>query len=216
MTKLINLGKIDSVVFDVDGVILDFHQGFLNASKVVLDKELTEVTKSYNLCKRYNITEEEKNKIWKYVDEVEIANFPLIKGADLVFNYFKEIANVSIVTGIYEKSKIKRIENLEKYGINIEEKDIYCVETGTSSKRKYLQSLNPQIFFDDRLQHLNESEFIPYRVWVNHNDEQHGFEKHETMIETKSIQRWFNANKKTLDKINNLENKETLRKSIRL
>lgn len=204
--------NIKTVAFDVDGVILDFHKGFENAALSVLGRAIYEHNKSYDLSVRYNISREERLAIWNYIDEVEMSNFPLIEGAAEVFNFFKNELNVKvpIVTGIYDKSKQKRIENLEKHGIIVE--DIYCVGNGMSSKRDFLKKLNPQIFFDDRLQHLHEANFIPNRVWINsQNDEQLGYKPNKNLAEVKSIREWFSVNKHILL---NQNKKENIRKNV--
>lgn len=202
-----NFTNIETVAFDVDGVILDFHKGFENAALFVLGRNIQAQNKSYDLSVRYNISREERIAIWDYIDNVEMSNFPLIEGAAEVFNFFKNELNVCvpIVTGIYEKSKQKRIENLEKHGIIVD--DIYCVGNGISSKRDFLKKLNPQIFFDDRLQHLHESNFIPNRIWINSNDdEQLGYKPNKSLTEVKSINEWFKSNKNILLNINKKNN----------
>lgn len=165
----------NSISLDVDGVLLDFEKGFRNAIKIVTGKDLINTSNHYPLKQRYsNLSDNEHIAVWEYLDQGGLADFPIYKGVDIVFNRLKHAGyEIHLVTGIWESSKDMRLDNLKKY--NMIPDTIDCVGTGISDKDLALRKYNSNYFVDDRIQHLESAPFIPNRIWIDLKDDQMGF-----------------------------------------
>lgn len=104
-----------TIVFDVDGVLLNFHEGFIkhNANKKLINNEYDfglGKEKSYELIKEF----------WGSDDFQKV---PIINGAKEAVNELSKYFNIILVTAINEEFKDKRIKNLE--GFNY--KELHCI-----------------------------------------------------------------------------------------
>lgn len=187
-----------AIVTDIDGVIFDFDGGYRMVAEDILDRPITKVSNSYNLRTRYALTYEESDKVWKSMDTHQNgwSNLPLLPGADEAIFQLKEMGfSIHSVTGIDEKLKKARLENLERHGISFE--SLECVGFGHSSKLEPIRKIAPLMYFEDRLRLLYESDFVPHRVWVDHGDEQDGLEYHSSIIKTTKLVDWVQSFKET-------------------
>jgi hypothetical protein len=129
------------IVFDVDGVILDFNTKFVEYHNQLYSEQLTSNPNDWNF---------EWRKDPKILS-IRIDNFvntnPILPLLDIYWESFlKKCRNkykVSIVTAY--PNQINRIENLKLY--NIEYDDIYFI--AQANKADFIKQLNPIYVFDD-------------------------------------------------------------------
>ena len=53
-----------AIVLDVDGVLLSFDDGYLNVARKIIGSHVIKASNEYALTKRYNITDEQNQKVW--------------------------------------------------------------------------------------------------------------------------------------------------------
>lgn len=171
-----------SVIFDVDCVLIDFYKGLENVYFKLFGKEISSLSLTYNLKNRYGISDNEFNAIWEEFDKDGFSKMPALEGAKEVFNAYKNAGySTHIVTGIKDSVKQFRWNNLEELGMIPDTLD--CVGSGTSSKKELIDLYEPNIIFDDRLQHLSGL-IVPNRILVDNGDDQIGFEENRFSIAT--------------------------------
>lgn len=186
-----NIGAPFNIVLDVDGVCLDFDAGFSVVAESVLGRKLSNNKEEYDLCKKYGITKEEHDFVWKEMENHYSGwtGLPLMKDADVAFKFFKDNGfKIHLVTGIEECISGLRLQNLRNH--NMIADSITCVGHGTASKMNYIKELNPVLFVDDRLQHINEASFVKNRVWVDLSRDQFGLKKDDATIRVNSMNEW--------------------------
>lgn len=178
-----------AIVLDVDGVLLSFDDGYLNVARKIIGSHVIKASNEYALTKRYNITDEQNQKVWDALNNGEMGNLPMYKGADIAFKKLQDAGyDIHLVTGIWEESKDMRLENLSRFGMI--PKTIDCVGTGRSKKDLTIAQYSPKYFVDDRLEHINDALFVPNRVWVDLNDQQFGLTPNNVTFTTSSFANW--------------------------
>lgn len=190
-----------SVVLDVDCVILDFYAGFQKAACEVLNREVKELKISYTLSERYDIRKEDVSPIFEHLMKVGYADLPLLEGAGEAFQKLQDEGfKIHLVTGIPEACKEIRLQNFHKHGLNPDSID--CVGSGKDQKDLIVRGYNPVAIADDRIQHLEQSWFVPQKIWVNNGDNQGDYSKteHNVTFETESLLHWVNNSDLILDK----------------
>jgi uncharacterized HAD superfamily protein len=183
--------KKKKAVYDCDGVCLDFDSGFATVGSDVLERPLSGNSFEYDLCKKYNITKDEERLIWKEMENHYSgwAGLPVMEDAISGFTFLKKNGfEIHLVTGIEEHLAAMRLENLRRHGMEVD--SIICVGHGTASKMRHIREIDPLLFVDDRLQHINEAAFVPNRVWVDLGQDQFGLEKDATTVRVKSLGEW--------------------------
>ena len=191
------VGASFNAVLDVDGVCLNFDAGFREVAESVLGRKLNNHTEEYDLAKKYELTKKEHDFVWREMENhfAGWAGLPLMNGADKAFQFLQSTGlKIHLVTGIEECLSGLRLHNLRDHGMIAD--SITCVGNGTSSKMNYIKELDPVLFVDDRLQHINEAVFVPNRVWVNLHQDQFGLQKDPSTIEVPSMNDWVNKNGK--------------------
>lgn len=177
----------ESVILDVDGVLLSFENGFRNVYRKIFDKEIQVVSNSYNCAIKFGISPEEEKKVWDYLlYEDGFKDLPLLPGAEEGFHLLKQMnKKIHIVTGIADQCMKYRIQNLHNLGLDFDTID--NVPSGTSSKFEKIKKYNAQYYFDDRLQHLNENKHIPNLFWINDGVEQFGEPEHNIIYQSDNL-----------------------------
>ena len=180
-----------AIILDVDCVIFDFYAGFKKSAMEVLKRDIEELKISYTLSERFNINKEDVSPIFEHLMNIGYADLPLLEGADIAFNKLKEEGyKIHIVTGIPESCKELRLNNFYKYGLYPDTID--CVGGGKSQKDLIVREYNPVAIADDRIQHLEQSSFVPQKIWINNGDNQGDYLKNEKNVtyETTSLLDW--------------------------
>ena len=179
----------NAIVLDVDNVLLDCLGGFQRVAKDVLGREeLPEVNKAYSLGARFGLTSAEANTVWRALEHHDFGwrGFDLMPGALEAFASLKDMGHtIHLVTAIPEALRQLREECLSFHGLKAD--SLHCAGHMHASKAKIVQEINPIIMVEDRLSHLQSVPFVPYRVWIDHGDDQDGLVVDEDIIHVKSI-----------------------------
>lgn len=185
--------KIDDsrVVLDVDGVLLDFDDGFSKVGAEVLGRPVIRRTRFFDLTVRYGLTPAELANVWSAMDDHPCgwSSIQLLPGASEAFQMLKSHGrSIHLVTGIPQKLAETRLANFALHGLSPDSID--CVGDGKASKLEHVLKHAPGMFVDDRLRLLYESDFVPNRVWVDHGDDQDGHVVDESIIRVESLLQW--------------------------
>lgn len=178
---------------DCDGVLLNFDHSFARVASEVLGREVVKLNNRYELETRYGLTSKDFQYAWDALDDHAHGwkNMMIIPGAvEAVATLRAQGASIHLVTGILDRHAESRLANLLAHTIEVE--DIHCVGDGKSSKTSVLRDLKPVGFVDDRLFLLNDADFVPHRVWVDHADDQHGHVPSEGVVRVESLSAWVN------------------------
>lgn len=182
------------VVFDCDGVVLGFDDHFPQVAQhaLGLDAPLVRATNEYTLDLRYGITKAQMELVLDayMTHPLGWAGLPLLEGAADVIAEIRDRGHpIHMVTGIDERMKELRLDNLKAHGIEVD--SIHCVGMGHSSKADIIRQINPIVFVDDRLRLLVESSFVPHRVFIDHGDAQDGLVPGTDIHICKSLHQWY-------------------------
>lgn len=183
----------NAAAVDVDGVLLDFDRAFATVGSSALGRPLIKRNTSYYLAERYGLGPAEVSRVWAAMDDHPMGwqGMPLLPGAANAMSRLKRLGlNLHIVTGINERLVQTRLANLLAHSIEVDSID--CVGEGHQSKVASLLKYRPIMFVDDRLRLLEEADFVPYRVWVDHGDTQDGHVVHEDIIHVRNLETWVN------------------------
>ena len=181
----------NSIVLDIDGVLLDCAGGFGKVARIHFGLALPELNKSYDLGKRYGLTQDQANEVWEAMKHHEHGwrGFEVIPGArNAFFRLRARNYAIHMVSAIDEDLRGLRVECLERHGMVPD--SLHCVGGFDAPKTQVIQSLNPIMVVDDRLSNLEGIASVPYRVFVDHGDEQLGYVVHEDLIQVKSLAQW--------------------------
>lgn len=165
------------IVLDADGVMLNFNDRFRKHASEVLNRDIIEVCKSYDLSVKLGITKEEFDYVWETFGSMGCwKDLDPLPGAKEAIQYFRsEGYDIYVVTGIDEMFKADRLENLMN-AVGLIPTEIYCVGHGRTYKDVQIDIIEPVLFVDDRLEQLHTNQNVPLLVWVDHQEEQHIFE----------------------------------------
>lgn len=179
------------LAFDCDGVLLNFDHGFGQVASDALGRPVIKQNNAYELHLRYQLTETEMARVWSALDDHPQgwAGMNPLQGAREAVAYFKAKGfEIHVVTGIEPRLSETRVANLLAHSMPID--GIVCVGNGKASKAEHLRSLGPVMFVDDRLFLLKEAPFVPHRVWVDHQDDQHGHLLEDPIVQVSSLAHW--------------------------
>lgn len=173
---------------DVDGVLLDCDGAFAEVASNLLNRPLPKLNTSYNLSKRYDITESEVYETFDYMKTHPRgwASMQDIKGAIKSVKALQDNGwDVQLVTAIPKDLEQMRLTCLATYGFIPD--GIHCVGHHLAGKSDVIKEIGASLMVDDRLKHLYEAPFVNTRVWVDHGDEQDGLKFDGSVIKVKSI-----------------------------
>lgn len=181
----------NSVVLDVDGVVLDCDGGFAAVAVHVLGRPVSKVSNAYDLRLRYALTQGESDRVWDAMDDHPRGwrGFDVMPGARRAYFRLRSLGlDIHMVTAIPEARRALREECLERHGMLPD--SLQCVGNYGASKEEAINSVRPIMVVDDRLWHLHEVPGVPYRVFVDHGDDQEGLVVDEEIIQVKSLDSW--------------------------
>lgn len=201
------------IVLDVDGVLLNFVDAFEQVAlsmeqelntKIVVNRTL------YNLADRLGVTAEQEKLIWdRFAKNGTWENLnPLPGVVDAIEKINNANFEIHIVTAIEDFYKEQRLLNLSKIGVD--PSAIHCVGYG-NSKTQYINEIAPDVFIDDRLEHLHKAPITFHLVWLKDEVEQHGMvEDAGVHVAVNSLQEWVeNYMPAVVDKLNIAKNTNT-------
>lgn len=179
---------------DVDGVLLDCDGAFAIVASHLLGVPLPKLNTSYDLGKRYGITDLEVFEVFEYMKTHPQgwSKMPAIDGAiDAVIKLQNSGWDIQLVTAIKEDLKEMRLESLHHHGFVPD--GIHCVGHHLASKSEVIKSIGAELIIDDRLKHIHESSFVKTKVWVDHGDEQDGLTCPNSTIKVNSLKEFVDG-----------------------
>ena len=196
------------IALDVDGVILNFGEQYLNVAQEVLQRPLSPDFSKYKLQDFLQVSATEDTIVWNYFNEKNhwknIVPFPNVQEAlkrIIDFNY--EIFIVSAINPIHETA---RLINLKELGLVPTQ--IHCVGENNAPKHEIISQIHPHIFIDDRLDHLYRSSDVEHLGWVNQNQLQ-SVEYTGGVFEVSSLYEWTEKHLENISQL--LEKKDTVK-----
>ena len=181
------------LVLDVDGVLLNFIEAFEQVALSLEDQfknKLNINENLYDLAERLGISREEEQIVWdKFSHSGTWGNLNPLPGVEESIKKIHDAnCEIYIVTAIDEIHKEARLLNLLKIGIS--PKEIHCVGHG-KAKTEYINSINPDIFIDDRLEHLHNAPSVYHLVWLQDGVEQKNLiEDQGVHVSVNSLKEW--------------------------
>lgn len=157
------------LVLDVDGVILNFGEKYLELAREILPYPVTPNMKMYDLKDFLQISQEEEAKVWEeFCHRDYWTSINPLEGAIEAIKSINELnLDVYIVSSISSQHTQSRLKNLAKIGLI--PKEIYCVGDGHAHKNEIISMIKPFAFVDDRLDHLYRSLDVPHLAWIDQN-----------------------------------------------
>lgn len=194
------------IVFDVDGVLLNYGQALHNflVKHYSLEPKLEYSTKQWFMKGRFepevisqfgfkNIEKDfEKAGLFKSIEampEIELAH------SILSSNQY----NVYFVTSISEHLHSNRLYNLQKIvHADIRPEQLICV-TPPASKKPIIDKIKPHFFIEDSLNNLAECFGEHHSIWINLNERQDAYDlNHLTQFNIHEVSN-FNQIKEKLE-----------------
>jgi len=184
----------DTVALDVDGVLLDCDGAFCIVASHYLNRPLRMLNRAYELDVRYGITQQQ---VYEVFDEMKRhpsgwGGMPALQEAICAAKLLQENGyRVELVTAISHDLEEMRLACLKAHGFVPDA--IHCAGHHTASKKAIVEAMNPIMIVDDRLKHLYDCDKVPYRVWVDHGDEQDGLTFDSSLLfRVRSLDQWVN------------------------
>lgn len=154
--------------FDVDGVLLNFHDTWLNFAEKILKRKITIISKgSYNFIDRFDISKKELFKVLAcFSDNGEWEKIIVIEES---FKFIQKILHagheVHFITSIPEEVRLYRENQLKKMFTQKYNKQVFLHVSKTdfvifsNSKTKYehLKCIDPCLYVDDLYFHCEEA-----------------------------------------------------------
>lgn len=208
------------IVLDVDGVLLNFIDAFEEVAHTLKDdfgKELQINKNLYHLNHRLGITLEQENRVWQKFEELNMWEKlnPLPGVIQAIESINKAGFDIYIVTAIEEKYMESRLKNLREIGVI--PKEIYCVGYN-NSKKEIVDRIKPDVFVDDRLDHLHNASSPFQLVWLQDEVEQHNIQEDKGVdYVVSSLKEWTdNYMHELVEKLEeSMETKIPLQRSLR-
>lgn len=208
------------MVLDVDGVLLDFIKAFENTAKSMekeLGQKITVDPTAYQLTKRLGITQEQEDKIWtRFAESGQWEKLTPLPGVIEAIDAINKAGfDIYVVTAIEEIFKNQRLVNLTHIGVS--PKEIYCVGYG-KDKGEIIAGIQPDVFIDDRLEHLHNASVAYHLVWLQDDVEQHNVKEDAGVdVSVRSLKEWVdNHMPAVLEELNAAQkNNEPLQRKLR-
>lgn len=159
-----------TLVFDVDGVVLDFYGGAKRVLEDMLQRPMVVVDPRPATKHRYGLTDDEYHGMrevmrthahgWK--------NLPVLPGAvesllQLQAHGHRAMFLSSCGQSLYDP----RRENLDRLGLG--NCELICVEDkDKNAKGVVLDKIRPLVFVDDHMKMLAQATSVKHRVWIDH------------------------------------------------
>lgn len=159
----------ETYAFDADDVLLEGVQYMTQCAKEALPhKDIAILKRDFDLKIRFGISKEESNQVWSVWRKNLPHQLPF-EGVAQAIRKIRKRKKIAIVTAIPPELMQARVECFKYHGIEWDE----FYPTGFSGgKRKTLEALRPQKFFDDRLTNMRDAQGLGiHRVWVEHPEE---------------------------------------------
>lgn len=182
------------IALDVDGVLLNFMEEFDRVVRQIVGEHIVVKPDELNLThydvfKRYGITDEVKDSIFKYM--IENRNYASLKPLEGVKEALEAIKaegfKIYLVTALPEAAREMRLENL-KTMLDFIPDEIHCVGMGMSKEEK-LKEIRPDIFIDDRIDYLASAPFVYHLAWVDQRERQSDLES-TVDVHVHSLKEW--------------------------
>lgn len=177
---------------DVDGVLLDCDGAFCTVASHYLNRPLRALNRAYELNVRYGITQEQVYEVFEEMKNHPQGwgGMPALQDAINSARLLQENGyRVELVTAISQDLEEMRLACLAAH--NFVPDAIHCAGHHTASKKAIVEEMDPVMIVDDRLKHLYDCDKVPYRVWVDHGDEQDGLEFDSSQLfRVRSLEQW--------------------------
>lgn len=159
-----------TLVFDVDGVVLDFYAGAKRVLEDMLQRPMVVVDPRPATKYRYGLSDEEYQQMrdvmrthahgWR--------NLPVLPGAVEGLKQLQEQGNrVMFLSSCGQSLYDPRRENLDRLGL--QNCELICVEDkDKNAKGVILEKIRPIAFVDDHMKMLAQAKGVKHRVWVDH------------------------------------------------
>ncbi len=159
-----------TLVFDVDGVILDFYGGAKRVLEDMLQRPMVVVDPRPATKHRYGLTDAEYQAMREHMRTHEHGwrNLPVLAGAVESLQQLQEAGHRVMFLSSCGKSLFDpRRENLDRLGLG--NCELVCVEDADkNAKGVVLQKVRPIAFVDDHMKMLAQAVGVKHRVWIDH------------------------------------------------
>lgn len=186
--------QIKRAVLDVDGVLLDCSSAFIRVASEVTGRSFPLVRNAYDFCHRYGLSEDEVQATYEAMrdDEHGWSNLAPLPGAVDAFCRLQRYGyQLHLVTAIPETLKSHRARNLARHGMRPHA--IHCAGSARAGKSDIIRQIDPIMFVDDRLSHLNEADFVEHRVLVDCGIDQEGHVACDRIVSVSSLADWVDT-----------------------
>lgn len=165
------------VALDADGVLVDFLPAFEHALSLLRGEPVRRQTTAWDLADAYGLSPAEHTEAWRLFDVHRLyAELSALPGAVEATRALRDAGHpVHVVTAIQPRYLADREHNFKRLGLPITRTHatgVAGVVGQHTSKRAVLRELQPVLFADDQVIHLNQAPFIPHRVWIKNTDQQ--------------------------------------------
>lgn len=167
------------LVFDVDGVLLDFYRGAASVASEHFKRPMVKVSGKPATKHRYGLTEDEYQELRTVMltHHRGWGNLPPLPGAVEAVRALKHSGHeVMFLTSCGQRMQEARAQNLVTLGLA--DCPLICVEDGPDNKGSILRKLRPVAFVDDHEKMLHQAPFVPERVFIDHGcdpqEDEHG------------------------------------------
>lgn len=159
-----------TLVFDVDGVVLDFYAGAKRVLEDMLQRPMVVVDPRPATKYRYGLTDAEYQAMRETMRTHAHGwrNLPVLPGAvEGLLSLQEQGHRVMFLSSCGKSLYDPRRENLDRLGLaNCE---LICVEDkDKNAKGVVLEKIRPIAFVDDHMKMLAQASFVKHRVWIDH------------------------------------------------
>lgn len=196
---------IKKIALDVDGVLLNFEKAYHDLAVEIMGDKINFNPYHYQLHEFLGLTKEENEVIWSEFNARKLVrNFELLPGVEQgIKNIVDAGFEIYIVSAIDPIDTDDRTYNLQQLGIHA--KEVHCVGGNHSSKHHHIAQIDPHVFIDDRIDHLQRSLHVPHLVWIDRNQIQYPISEDQPHATTPSLLEW--TEKFMEDAVRNIERK---------
>ncbi|MGE0047717.1 MAG: HAD family hydrolase [Acidithiobacillus sp.] len=157
-----------AVVFDLDGVLLNFERAWRECAEQVLRKQVRRISDKYPLLDRYGLSRHDCNRVWAEFHEDWWDRVPLYEHVPQILAELEDMgAEVWAVTNVDVRHRDARTISL---GGLIPFARIFCLGENAppQERRDMLRCIRAKAFVDDRIENLHAvTNEIPLAVHLN-------------------------------------------------